>query len=291
MGSYRNNNGVLSPIAGRGNISAVWQSNSVLGAKNLIPYPYFDGTSKTNNGITYTVNDDGSITANGTATASSRFYLISSVSSNMPNGNYIISDGDVGDSTSNVQVALWDGSTYTGIVYATNNGEKAFTLSDTPTRTGISIYVSVVSGATVSNLTFKPMLRLASDTDDTYQPYAMTNRELTEDVNNIRTCLKTGELPQGTDLNDVLITGDYYATTSAIVSSLSNKPSDLTAAFRLSVLNAGHSVLDGVEDTINPKTQMIFLTNNTTPAIYMRTKPYNVATWSSWYKFTGTAVS
>lgn len=149
------------------------------GAKNLIPYPYFDGISKTNNGVTYTVNDDGSITANGTATAASRFYLMSSSSSNIPNGNYIISDGDVGDSTSNVQVALWNGGTYTGVVYITNNGEKAFTLSDTPTRTGTSIYVSVTSGTTVSNLVFKPMIRFATDSDATYQPYAKTNSELT----------------------------------------------------------------------------------------------------------------
>lgn len=171
---------------------------NVLGAKNLIPYPYFDGTSKTNNGITYTVNDDGSITANGTATAGSRFYLISSVSSNMPNGNYIISDGDVGDSSSNVQVALWDDSTYTGVVYITNNGEKAFTLSDTPTRTGTSIYVSVDSGTTVSNLTFYPMLRLASDPDDTYQPYAMTNRELTEKLQSSASVVEVKSLMDST---------------------------------------------------------------------------------------------
>ena len=43
--------------------------------KNLMPFPYYDGMSKTVNGITYIVNSDGSVTANGTATADSAFYF------------------------------------------------------------------------------------------------------------------------------------------------------------------------------------------------------------------------
>ena len=42
--------------------------------KNLIPYP-FDTTSKTVNGLTFTVHDDGTVTVNGTATATTYFYL------------------------------------------------------------------------------------------------------------------------------------------------------------------------------------------------------------------------
>ena len=44
---------------------------------------------------------------------------------------------------------------------------------------------TLANGQTVNNLVFYPMLRLASDPDDTYQPYAMTNRELTEKKINI----------------------------------------------------------------------------------------------------------
>lgn len=35
---------------------------------NLIPYPYADGISRTVNGVTYTVNNDGSVNINGTVT-------------------------------------------------------------------------------------------------------------------------------------------------------------------------------------------------------------------------------
>ena len=43
-------------------------------SKNLIPYPYTD-TTMTVNGITFTDNGDGSVTANGTATSLTTFYL------------------------------------------------------------------------------------------------------------------------------------------------------------------------------------------------------------------------
>lgn len=41
--------------------------------RNLIPYPYADGMSKTTNGITFTVNTDGTVTVNGTATENANF--------------------------------------------------------------------------------------------------------------------------------------------------------------------------------------------------------------------------
>ena len=50
-----------------------------LANKNLIPYPYTD-TTKTLNGITFTVNSDGSVTVNGTATAQAYFKLQQSFS-------------------------------------------------------------------------------------------------------------------------------------------------------------------------------------------------------------------
>jgi len=47
------------------------------------------------------------------------------------------------------------------------------------------VYIFIYSGATLSNVTFNPMLRLASDPDDAYVPFAMTNRELTERIKTI----------------------------------------------------------------------------------------------------------
>ena len=36
------------------------------------------------------------------------------------------------------------------------------------------------NGVSANGIVFKPMIRLASDPNDTYQPYAMTNKELTD---------------------------------------------------------------------------------------------------------------
>ena len=61
---------------------------------------------------------------------------------------------------------------------ANNNadGQVAFgyTVSNTTT------WIAINDGVTVNNLTVYPMVRLASDTDNTYVPYAMTNKELTD---------------------------------------------------------------------------------------------------------------
>ena len=46
--------------------------------KNLLPFPY-ETTTKTQNGISLTVNDDGSILLNGTATAGTTFYLYQNI--------------------------------------------------------------------------------------------------------------------------------------------------------------------------------------------------------------------
>ena len=42
--------------------------------KNLVTHPYYSGASLTSGGITFAVNNDGSITINGTATAYATFF-------------------------------------------------------------------------------------------------------------------------------------------------------------------------------------------------------------------------
>ena len=44
--------------------------------KNILPFPYYDQSGKEENGITWTVNSDGSVTPSGTSTDVSRFYFM-----------------------------------------------------------------------------------------------------------------------------------------------------------------------------------------------------------------------
>ena len=64
-------------------------------SKNLIPFPYHDGGAGavvTNNGLTYTVNADGTIAVAGTATGLSMFYLTAQISSGI-SGNMGLKGG------------------------------------------------------------------------------------------------------------------------------------------------------------------------------------------------------
>ena len=157
-------------------IEQVYADNGVLGAKNLLPN---NAKSQTINGVTFTVNADGSVTANGTATAAIDLVLCYDLPS-LYGGRYILSGCPSGGAVNKYRITAYrvdsiDGQS--GSLFDIGNGLE-FTYKNTTGNVRFIIYIE--NGVTVSNLTFKPMLRLASDPDDTYQPYAMTNRELTE---------------------------------------------------------------------------------------------------------------
>ena len=129
--------------------------------KNLIPYPY-EETTKTINGITFTDNGDGTVTANGTATAAAYFLLTSQNQGIETKGLTVTLSGcPVGGSTSSYFLTLsYGGNSYQDI----GSG-----LIRTPTEP-VTIQLRVASGATVNNITFKPQLELGS-VATFYEPY------------------------------------------------------------------------------------------------------------------------
>ncbi len=142
------------------------------GGKNLLP-----NTAKTQtvSGVTFTVAKDGTITANGTATAN--IYFVIGTVFNLV-GSFVLNGCPTGGG----------GSTYRLYTYASGGGSTiasdygagaSFTLAES---TDIDVAILLLNGQTVSNLVFKPMIRLATDADSTYQPYAKTNLELTQDI-------------------------------------------------------------------------------------------------------------
>ena len=133
--------------------------------KNLLPFPYADGT-KTHNGITYTVNADGSITANGTATANSDFNLcLSNYPFQLKEGEqYIYSGCPKGGSNTTYRIRLQD-NTY----YQTEN-DTGDGIAFTARYENYYAWIDIKAGTTLNNLTFYPMIRLAS-TGAEYEPY------------------------------------------------------------------------------------------------------------------------
>ena len=135
--------------------------------KNLIPYPYKD-TTKTENGITWTDNGDGTITADGIATENSSF-LLHSYSMPLVKGVYTISGvpANAGYSTYMIQTATDEGFAFNNTI-ATG---ETFTL-DKDTKTMI-VAVVVWKGCTINNLVFKPQIELGT----VATPYEKGNKQ------------------------------------------------------------------------------------------------------------------
>lgn len=131
--------------------------------------------SSTINGITFTVNDDGSVTLNGTATANPTFTI--GKFTPVPNKAYIFTaNSEVpGDNSTlgnnycfiyNIDgVPAWKSD-----VFASDGTHVPYEFTPT-TDNEITCQIYVAKGTTVENLTFYPMIRSAEITDGTYEPY------------------------------------------------------------------------------------------------------------------------
>lgn len=155
----------INPVQSLNGYDKPWAGGN---GKNLIPFPYADGTSKTVNGITYTVNADGSVKAVGTATTTSQFYLAQNL--NLADGDYILT-GDMDTDTGSPRRTsiLFNENTSSGASHWNEgvNYPCEFTVNGYVVN---SLRIRVQSGATV-NQTFYPMIRKADIVDDTYEPY------------------------------------------------------------------------------------------------------------------------
>lgn len=164
-------------------IEQIYADNGVLGAKNLLEVT---ANTQTLSGVTFTVNRDSdgnviNVTVNGTASANTSFVLRTKTPL-AAGKSYIISRGEAGDGDFQMVATAWNNGSYVKNIIEIGAGgytEKSF-MADYNGYNDIQISIFVRSGKTISNAKVYPMLRLASDPDDTYVPYAMTNRELTE---------------------------------------------------------------------------------------------------------------
>ena len=128
--------------------------------KNLLEVTAESVTTK---GVTFTVNSDGSVLVDGTATETISFYLNSAVQ--LPNGSFILSGCPSGGSSGNGYSLQGSG----GPPYDAGAGSSSFSEIN-----GGGIRIRIAAGVSCNNLLFKPMIRLASDTDSAYEPYQGT---------------------------------------------------------------------------------------------------------------------
>lgn len=116
-------------------------------------------TTKTVNGITFTINADKSITINGTASATTMFDVNTTIKLD---GNYILSGCPSEVSQQGVEWLFYDGAWQRDM-----GSGKTFTTSKAKTQKCV---INIPSGKTITNATIYPMIRLATETDATYEP-------------------------------------------------------------------------------------------------------------------------
>ena len=147
-------------------VNQTLRNAEVIEGKNLLAFNLSDlkeystsgtwsGNVYTRNGVTFTYDEsDNSITVNGTATGGAGVLIIkpswfSTVISTVADstatgGGYIISDGENG------RIGNAD-------LYLRNDGSY--------------VYIQLSSGKTANNVKFYPMIRLATESNPTYEPY------------------------------------------------------------------------------------------------------------------------
>lgn len=137
--------------------------------KNLIPYPYVS-TSRKISGVTFTIQSDGSITVNGTATANVIFALESDATMfTLPVGNYFLSGCPSGGSTTSYFMVAVNGA---GITYDKFLRDFGSGISVPSKGEKWKVSIRIISGYTANNLVFKPQLELGS-TATAYEPYTV----------------------------------------------------------------------------------------------------------------------
>jgi hypothetical protein len=125
-------------------------------------------TTKISNGITFTVNSDKTVLADGTNDTSANSSLVINRYDLSP-GTYILNGCPSGGASNTYRLAIQETGSYSILgSIDIGNGSGEFTI-DTTTNVQIAIFIQ--KGLMVNNLLFKPMLRKATIADDTYEQY------------------------------------------------------------------------------------------------------------------------
>ena len=144
-------------------------------------------TTQTINGVTFTVNNDKSITCNGTATGTTAITINTIFSINSTK----ISGCPMGGSWSSFELDLLNINTNNVDVIDTGNGAVI------QNENSYRVRIRIASGYTCNNLTFYPMIRKADIEDNTYEPY-IENTEVDVTLPAIPTLDGTNTLSIGT---------------------------------------------------------------------------------------------
>ena len=154
-----------------------WSENNILGAKNLLLYPYMFFV-RTHRGVTFSdYNGKGAIKANGqNDNTGVSFGVVTTIQ--LEAGSYIFTGGISADYYFGIR-SVDSGGTETVLGEDTGSGFSFNVSENDAENLQYRFYVYVARNKNADNVIYYPMLRLASIADSTYEPYAETNRQLT----------------------------------------------------------------------------------------------------------------
>ena len=160
-------------------VDTLQSSISTSQGRNLIPYPL---TNRITNGITYTVQSDGSVLANGTASAENNAYY-----------NFAYKTLKLGDTSYTLSCEGLPKSVYV-YVYDETIGKAIANVSNTPvTKTFVgdsthiySLSINVGKGTPVFNLAIKPILEMGTIAH-AYEPISESNVNLKDAIDKVST--------------------------------------------------------------------------------------------------------
>lgn len=138
--------------------------------KNLLPYPYYDGTSKTVDGVTTTIDENGWAHIKGTPSTGIDCFNFTFRDIEFQAGTYTISGVPKGASaeTYRAWLGLYKAGTTISIKKSQVYDEPITFTVDEPFT--MIFRATANAGATI-DVIYKPMLRRAEVTDDTYELY------------------------------------------------------------------------------------------------------------------------
>lgn len=156
-------------------ITGVSSASLWLAGKNIsftMPYYNFVDGERTVNGVTFKANADGSVTANGTATANANLALYNSTNVSRYGtpigvGTWRLSGCPAGGGGSSYALQSVLASGYGSTPYDYGSG-STITVTKPGAKIGITLRIS--SGYTAQNLVFKPQIELASVATEYEQP-------------------------------------------------------------------------------------------------------------------------
>lgn len=160
-------------------VDGLQDSYNITGAKNLCPNKAVDTVTTD---ITWDVLSDGSVQVSGTA-AAARGLSLNSDGITLPPGTYTVTTGQSPETSAPITLIATKKSDSS--VIARSDNSSGYSATFTLTQETVVIFTLwVVSLSTAINKRVFPMCRVASNTDESYVPYAMTNQQLTKQISN-----------------------------------------------------------------------------------------------------------